>query len=160
MKRIILVGRGTSGKDYLRKRFETKGFKYQISYTTRPPREGEVDGVDCFFITQEKADEMTQKGEWKHLIYFNNWGYGTTKEQFYSDDCPIFLFTPEAIELISEEDMKTSFIIYLDPPSRIIKKRLSERKMPGDTAERRYKADVKQFKNFNTYDMRITTSNW
>jgi guanylate kinase len=37
-KRIILCGRAASGKDYLRKLLQEDGFKYQISYTTRPPR--------------------------------------------------------------------------------------------------------------------------
>lgn len=160
MNRIILVGKGTSGKDYLRKKFEGKGFKYQISYTTRPPREGEVDGVDYYFITQEQADWMTLNDEWKHLIYFNEWAYGTTKIQFYDTNCPLFLFTPKAIKLISEEDLKSSFIIYLKPDESVILNRLAKRKMPGDSAERRYAADLIDFADFNTIDLKITNSDF
>ena len=48
-KRIILVGKAASGKDHLRKKFESRGFKYAVTYTTRPPREGEIDGKDYLF---------------------------------------------------------------------------------------------------------------
>ena len=49
MNKIILVGKGASGKDHLRKILEGRGFTYGISYTTRPPREGEIDGQDYYF---------------------------------------------------------------------------------------------------------------
>ncbi len=50
-KRIILVGKAASGKDHLRRKYESRGFKYAVTYTTRPPIEGEVNGKDYFFIT-------------------------------------------------------------------------------------------------------------
>ena len=39
--KIILVGRGGSGKDFMRKKLEERGFKYCVSYTSRPKRENE-----------------------------------------------------------------------------------------------------------------------
>ena len=48
MKRIILVGKAASGKDHARKVLEAYGAKYAVSYTTRPPRENEVDAKDYF----------------------------------------------------------------------------------------------------------------
>ena len=85
-KRIILVGKAASGKDNLRKRFESRGFKYAVSYTTRPPREGEVDGKDYFFITDEEASKMVESNMFYEYVYFNGWLYGTTVQQFYHDD--------------------------------------------------------------------------
>ena len=61
-KRIILVGKAASGKDHLRKRFESRGFKYAVSYTTRPPREGEIDGKDYIFLTDEEAKVLIESG--------------------------------------------------------------------------------------------------
>ena len=159
-KRIILVGRGTSGKDYLRKRFDARGYNYQISYTTRPPRDTEIDGIDYHFINDNDVARMTQNDEWNHLIFFNGWAYGTTKEQFHNTQYGLFIFTPEAVALIKPEDRKNSFIIFLDPPDEVILRRLQERSMPGDTANRRFLADVEQFKNYTDYDIRITTSDW
>ena len=49
-KRLIICGPTASGKTFLRKRLEDKGFKCDVSYTSREPRPGEVDGVHYHFI--------------------------------------------------------------------------------------------------------------
>ena len=81
MKRIILVGCAASGKDHMRKRLEEKGLKYAVSYTTRPPRVGEVDGKDYFFISPEAAAVMIEGGLFYEWVEFNGWIYGTTVKQ-------------------------------------------------------------------------------
>jgi guanylate kinase len=72
-KRIILVGKAASGKDNLRKRFESRGFKYAVSYTTRPPREGEIHNEDYIFITDELAQKMIDEGNFYEYVEFNGW---------------------------------------------------------------------------------------
>lgn len=153
-KRIILVGKAASGKDHLRKKFESKGFKYAVSYTTRPPREGEVDGKDYIFISDETANKMVHDGLFYEYVYFNGWLYGTTNQQFYSDD--LFIMTPAGISHIKPEDRLKSFIIYTDIEMSIRMTRLANRNMPGDSMDRRIKADELDFTNFNDYDLRIT----
>lgn len=157
-KRIILVGKAASGKDNLRRRFESKGFKYAVSYTTRPPREGEVDGVDYIFLSPEKAQEMIDNGNFYEYVEFNGWIYGTTKSQFWGDD--LFIMTPKGISHITEEDRKKSFIIYLDIPVDVRTERLKNRDMPGDSLERRILADEMDFMGFSDYDLRITNSDF
>ena len=53
--------------------------KLSMSYTTRKPREGEVDGVDYHFVAREKFEKMIEAGEF--LEYANVYGnyYGTSK---------------------------------------------------------------------------------
>jgi len=153
-KRIILVGKAASGKDHLRKKFESKGFKYAVSYTTRPPREGEVDGKDYIFISDDTANKMVNDGLFYEYVYFNGWLYGTTNQQFYSDD--LFIMTPAGISHIKTEDRLKSFIIYTDIEMSIRMTRLANRNMPGDSMDRRIKADELDFTNFNDYDLRIT----
>ena len=56
---IILVGESASGKSTIEKILSEKyGYIKTVSYTTRPPRENEVDGVDYNFIS---ANEYTEK---------------------------------------------------------------------------------------------------
>ena len=55
MRRIILVGKGGSGKDHARKILEDSGFRYCVSHTTRPPRDGEIQGKDYHFISKDAA---------------------------------------------------------------------------------------------------------
>ena len=134
-KRIILVGKAASGKDNLRKRFENQGFKYGVTYTTRPPREGEVDGEDYYFITDSVANNMIDTNLFYEYVHFNGWIYGTPISEFYGSD--LFIMTPKGVSKIKPEDRKNAFIIYLDIDSETRLERLKYRDMPGDSAERR-----------------------
>jgi len=53
-----------------------------VSTTTRPPREGEVDGVDYFFITDEESRAIEAANGFAELVTFNKYRYGVTKEEF------------------------------------------------------------------------------
>jgi guanylate kinase len=158
MSRIILVGKAASGKDHLRKKFENRGFKYAVSYTTRPPRPGEIDGKDYIFISEEDFNVMIDRDEWYEWVSFNGWKYGTSKDQFYNDD--LFIMTPTGSSHITGEDRKDSMIIYLDMPMDKRVQRLTERVMPGDSIQRRILADEEDFKDFNNYDIRITNDDF
>ncbi len=52
-KLIVLVGSSGSGKTHTLKLLEKEGYKKLVTTTTRPPREGEVDGVDYIFMPRE-----------------------------------------------------------------------------------------------------------
>ena len=157
-KRIILVGKAASGKDNLRKRFESRGFKYAVSYTTRPPREGEVDGKDYIFISDDEAKVLIESGFFYEYVIFNGWVYGTSVTQFHTDD--LFIMTPAGISHIKPEDRVSSFIIYTDINIETREIRLKMRYMPGDSLERRIEADELDFMGFNDYDLRITNEDF
>ena len=157
-KRIILVGKAASGKDHLRKRFESRGFKYAVSYTTRPPREGEIDGKDYIFISDDEAKVLIESGFFYEYVIFNGWVYGTSVTQFHTDD--LFIMTPAGISHIKPEDRLTSFIIYTDIEMSTRMIRLANRNMPGDSMDRRIEADEVDFMEFNDYDLRITNEDF
>jgi guanylate kinase len=159
MNKIILVGKAASGKDYLRKLMESRGFIYGISYTTRPRREGEIDNKDYYFLTDEEFQKKIDADEWYEWVSFNGWKYGTTKEQF-NTTCNLFIMTPAGISHITEEDRKSCTIIYIDIPLDVRKERLLNRDMPGDTLLRRLYADEEDFKAFTDYDIRINNPNF
>ena len=153
-KRIILVGRAASGKDHIRKKLEDRGFKYAVSYTTRPPREGEVDGKDYIFISEEVAQKMIQNDEFYEYVEFNGWLYGTSRQQFETDD--VFIMTPTGLSHVDEVSRKQSFVIFIDIAEDVRRQRMLVRDMPGDSVERRLEADRLDFENFSNYDIRIT----
>lgn len=153
-KRIIIVGRAASGKDYIRKKFEARGFRYAVSYTTRPPREGEIDGVDYIFISQEEAQEMIENDDFYEYVEFNGWIYGTTRDQF--DEDHVFIMTPSGLAHLDEDSRKKSFVIFIDIDEAVRRERMAIRNMPGDSVDRRIEADRKDFENFTNYDIRIT----
>jgi guanylate kinase len=158
MPRIILVGPGASGKDFMRKRLEERGMTYAVSYTTRPPRPGEKDGKDYFFLSQAECQSMKDEDEFYEVIDFNGWSYGTTLKQFYRDD--VFIMTPSGLSHLSKEDRAKSFVIFFDIEEEIRKTRLEERVMPGHTVDARLQADRELFAGFSDYDLKITNPNF
>ena len=78
---IIVSAPSGCGKSTILHRLMEKREKlcFSVSATTRAPRAGETDGVDYFFITREKFDEMVENGEFlEHAEYVGNC-YGTPK---------------------------------------------------------------------------------
>ena len=142
MPRIILAGPGASGKDFMRKRLEERGMTYAVSYTTRPPRPGEVDGQDYFFLSQAECQQMIDAGKFYEVIDFNGWTYGTTIEQFYRDD--VFIMTPSGLSHLSSEDRAKSFVIFL-----ILQKTHVDNVLPTELCQViQSMLDYKQIKNY------------
>ena len=53
--------------------------KLSMSYTTLAPRQGELDGVDYYFVARERFEEMIGAGEFlEHANVYGNF-YGTSK---------------------------------------------------------------------------------
>ena len=75
---IILVGESASGKSTIEKILANKyGYKKTVSYTTRPPREEEINGVDYHFITEKDFIDKQFNNELVEYTTFNGWFYGS-----------------------------------------------------------------------------------
>lgn len=94
--RIILMGEMATGKDYLLDYIvKTYGFKRIVTYTTRPKRTGEVDGVSYHFITEREFLEKERNGFFLEVQVYRtkrgDWFYGTSKESCLEDNSIIIL---------------------------------------------------------------------
>lgn len=156
-RRIIIAGKGGSGKDYLVKLLKEKELIYSVSHTSRPPREGEFNGVDYYFVTYEQALNMANAGDFYEYVEFNGWFYGTSLDEFYRAN--LFIMTPSGIEKLKPEDREKSLIIFIDIDEGILRERLALRN-DSDKAERRINADREDFKNFSDFDCIITNQNF
>lgn len=153
--KIIIVGKGASGKDHLKKKFLVRGFKQSVSYTTRPPRSTELDGIDYHFVDEPTFKQMITLKEFREWNVFGEqkWYYGTTVREFNA--ASIFVMTPSGVKALTEQERKKCFVIYLDVPEEVRRERLCERN-DADTPERRLRTDNEDFKDFEDYDMKIT----
>lgn len=156
-RRIIIAGKGGSGKDYLVKLLKEKELIYSVSHTSRPPREGEFNGVDYYFVTYDQALNMANSGDFYEYVEFNGWFYGTSLDEFYRAN--LFIMTPSGIEKLKPEDREKSLIIFIDIDEDILRERLALRN-DADKAERRIEADREDFKNFSDFDCIITNQNF
>ena len=76
---IALCGKSASGKNtLLRKIIKQNPESHEIiSCTTRPSREGEIDGKDYFFLSLEEFANKDINGEMLEVSKFRDWYYGT-----------------------------------------------------------------------------------
>jgi guanylate kinase len=153
--KIIIVGPGGSGKDFLRKKMVEKGFNYGVSFTSRPPREGEKEGIDYYYrdINFFEANEDI----FLELQEFNEWKYGISKGEFSIKN--LFILSPSGLKSLPKNFRDDSFVIYLNPPEDTRVKRLEERN-DADDVERRLIADRKDFFQFSDYDIMITNEDF
>jgi guanylate kinase len=152
--KIIICGQGSSGKDYLKKKFLDRGMKQSISYTTRPPRTNERDGVDYHFVDEETFKKMIDRMAFREWNIFgdNKWYYGTTNKEF--NDANLFIMTPSGIKALTPEERAQCFVIFLDIPEEVRFSRLKKRN-DADDPERRIISDRMTFAGFEDYDMQI-----
>ncbi|MDQ4075893.1 MAG: guanylate kinase [Chloroflexota bacterium] len=81
---IVISGPSGVGKDAVVKRMQElapSSFHFVVTMTTRPIREGEVHGVDYFFVTEAEFSEMRESGELlEHAIVYGDYK-GIPKQQ-------------------------------------------------------------------------------
>lgn len=148
-KIIVLIGQAGSGKDSLMQGVlkENPNLHEIISFTTRPPREGEINGVNYHFITGEEFGEKVLNGEMIEAACFNNWFYGTGYESLRSDCVNIGVFNPEGVEsLMLAHNVKLKvFYVRASDKERLL--RQLNREDNPDCLEiiRRFRADLMDF---------------
>jgi guanylate kinase len=72
------VGKGTLIAGLLER---MPGLELAVSATTRPPRPGEVDGREYYFLSQEDFEDRVRRGEFlEHAVYAGN-RYGTLRSE-------------------------------------------------------------------------------
>lgn len=76
-KIIVLVGPSGSGKTTIGNRLAEKGIPKLITTTTRPPRPGEVEGIDYYF---KKKSEM-QPQDFVEQTHYNGFIYGLSRKE-------------------------------------------------------------------------------
>ena len=78
---LVLSSPSGAGKTTITRRLVTgdPALALSVSVTTRPPRDGEVEGRDYYFIDRQRFDEMLAQGELlEHATVFGNC-YGTPR---------------------------------------------------------------------------------
>ena len=154
-KRIILTGPAAAGKDFIKTQFRNKGFICDVSYTTRPPRKGEIFGVDYHFITDEQFKEKIKNGEFyewaEHGIYYYGTGLGEWK---YSQ---VFIMEAHGVSKIKPEDRKDCVVIYIKTHEGVRMTRLKARGWTIENIQDRFIDDCAKFENFKDYDFTISS---
>jgi guanylate kinase len=129
-------GKTTIAKAILRKHPD---MLFSVSATTRPIRDGEVNGKDYFFLSKQEFEERIHSGdlvEWEEI--FGNY-YGTLKSEVQRalEHNRVMLFDIDVKGALSikQNFPDASVLIFIKPPSfEVLKKRLESRKTEGSAA--------------------------
>lgn len=155
-KVIAICGKSASGKDtYLQQMLNHLGDKVHeiISHTTRPPREGEVDGKNYYFITEEDFIIKLANNEMLEWATYRNWCYGTAIEALNKNKINIGVFNRKGIESLSKrEDIDLFVVLMLAGSKTRLLRSLNREEFPDvDEIVRRYQADEEEWKEFKNF---------
>lgn len=146
---IALIGPAGSGKDTILKTALEKipQLHRVVSYTTRPKREGEIEGREYKFISLEDFEQKLLNQELIEANVFNGWGYGTSLDCFNKDKTNIMITTPSGLELLLQSNELRVFpcFVRVTDKTRLIRQLKREEHPDIDEIMRRYKTDKEDF---------------
>lgn len=149
-KMLILVGESASGKTTTQRLLEKRGIRKVVTYTTRPMRKGEVDGVDYHFVSEATFDEMVAKGEFAEHASYRNWKYGTALKDCGFRNTSAALTPAGLRSLVRANVPLLSIWLCVDRRSRLIK--ILQR---GDDIEEAYRRSVSDVGQFDAVDREV-----
>jgi guanylate kinase len=127
------------GKDTIIERLlkMDSNLRYSISFTTRPKRDYEIDGVHYSFVTKPKFEELIGRGELLEWAEYNGYYYGTSRtrvEKIQRQGLDVIL----KIEVRGAEQVREKrpdgVFIFIAPPS--MEELLKRREDRGSDSEK------------------------
>lgn len=151
------VGKGTVIKEFLSKNPE---YKLSISCTTRQPREGEVDGVNYFFLTRQDFKIAIDEGKFLEWAEFSGNMYGTrldyvSKKLNEGHNIILEIDTQGALKVKAQ--IPDAMLIFILPPSlEELEARLRGRHTETEEAIQKRLGTIKsEMENSKKYDYTI-----
>jgi guanylate kinase len=157
---LVLSGPSGAGKSSLIKEIESDigEFYFSISTTTRPIRDGEVDGVDYHFVSEEEfKKDIEDEFFLEYALVHGNY-YGTSikpvKEALANGKLVIFDIDVQGNTAINNRlgDITTS--VFITPPTLSeLKRRLEHRDTDAqDVIDNRVKMAKREIQRISEYD--------
>jgi guanylate kinase len=142
----------------LRRRMPDLG--YSVSFTTRPPRPGEQDGVDYHFIDVDEFEKGIAEKRWAEWAVVHGNLYGTSAEYLQraladGQDILLDIDTEGTRQLLAH--FPDSLTIFIEPPSmKVLAQRLAGRGTDDpETVARRLRDAEKEMAQRGMYRHRI-----
>lgn len=151
---VALIGKAGAGKDTIQQatcKAHPDIFNPIISCTTRPPREGEIEGEAYHFLSLNEFTRKILNGEMLEATEFREWFYGTSIDALAVDKINLGVFNPAGIYALLDSPEIDLTVVYVHSTDKMRLMRYLEREESPDCEEmcRRYFADQKDFSNLD-----------
>lgn len=158
---FAIVGKSGSGKDSILNAALAAApsvFHRVEKFTTRPKREGEEDGVEYHFLTDEEYTNKFINGELLDTSFFRGWFYGT-ENSLSEKQINIGVFDPIQLAYISNNPLINLRIFEVSANDKTRLERSLKRENRPDVEEilRRFDADDKDFEDIQNYPCQYYT---
>ncbi len=133
---FIVTGPSGAGKTTLIKNLLKRcpELEFSVSHTTRPPRPGEVEGKDYYFIGEEEFSRLVQKKFFVEWAFVHGYRYGTSFAEFkkgQSKDLVLDIDVQGASQIKKKIKGKRQysavFVFILPPDKAALERRLRKR---------------------------------
>lgn len=155
---IVLSAPSGTGKSTICGRLlnSMANLKMSVSYTTRNPRPGEIDGVHYYFVNKEKFEEMIKRDEFVEWAQVYGNYYGTSKnfidEMIKSGKDILLDIDTQGAKNIKKIFPESVLIFVLPPSIEELRRRLKNRgESPETMAKRLYKVE-EEISQYSFYD--------
>jgi guanylate kinase len=148
-----------TGKTTLAEQLATRTPQLRLSrsYTSRPARPGEVDGVDYNFVSRERFEQMAAADEFLEWAdVFGNL-YGTraadTEALLHAGCDVVLVIDVQGARKVRQRGIETTAIFIMPPSFAVLEQRLRNRSKDSEAAiQRRLQVAREEVASFAEYD--------
>ena len=163
-KLIVVSGPSGVGKDTIVSKYLENNDAYlSISCTSRAIREGEKEGVNYYYLSNEEFEERINNGDFLEYAKYNDNYYGTPKykiEEKLNSGIDVILIIEVQGALKVKNIMPDALFIFIMPPSiDELRERLINRGTEDiETINKRMETAIKEIDASSFYDYKIVNN--
>ena len=136
---------------------KNKESKFSVSHTTRLPREGDIDGNDYFFVSNERFAELYEAGNFIETAEVHDYKYGTSKDfidKNINQGITVFLeIDVQGFQELRSKNIEFRSVFILPPSIEELRARIHKRGLDSTgVIEKRMKNALKELGEAEEYD--------